>query len=140
MPNWDGRSRIHVAVMVDIDGTLCSPPENGIRALRPDAEAALRGLSIVAHVVLWSIGGREIGERVLEQFPELVPHVSFVAGKGDLPCHLIDLTYSIDDGKVEECERRGNRVIVDRYEGGDSSGLLLEAACMIADDIRRNAR
>ena len=42
MSNWDGVSNIDVAVMVDIDGTLCSPPVCGKRVLRPDAVEALR--------------------------------------------------------------------------------------------------
>ena len=139
MSNWDGISNIDVAVMVDIDGTLCSPPVCGKRVLRPDAEEALRELSLVAHVVLWSTAGRQNGERVLEQFPQLVPYVSHVAGKADLPCHLIGLAYCIDDGAVDGCEKRGNQFIIERFNGGENSGALLEAASIIADDIRRNA-
>ncbi|UCH82632.1 MAG: hypothetical protein JSW50_09080 [Candidatus Latescibacterota bacterium] len=136
---WDGISNIDVAVMVDVDGTLCSPPVCGKRVLRPDAEEALRELSRVAHVVLWSMSGRHVGELVLEQFPQLAPYVSYVAGKADLPCHLIGLAYCIDDGAVGGCVKRGNQVIVERFNGGDKSGALLEAAKIIADDIRRYA-
>lgn len=139
MTRWDGKSNIDVAVMVDIDGTLCTPPTVGKRELRPDAVDALRELAIVAEVVLWSMGGREVGERVLEQFPELVPFVSFVGGKGDLPCHLIGEIYAIDDGNVTECVRNGNRITIASYHGGVDSKLL-EAACMIGDDIRRNTK
>lgn len=139
MSSWDGISNIDVAVMVDIDGTLCSPPVCGKRVLRPDAEKALRELSRVAHVVLWSTSGRQNGERVLEQFPQLAPYVSLVAGKADLPCHLIGLAYCIDDGTVEGCVKRGNQIIVERFNGGENSGALFEAARIIADDIRRDA-
>jgi hypothetical protein len=140
MSNWDGVSNIDVAVMVDIDGTLCSPPVCGKRVLRPDAEEALRELSRVAHVILWSTAGRKTGERVLEQFPRLAPYVSYVAGKADLPCHLIGLAYCIDDGDVDGCIQRGNQVIVERFNGGEDSGVLLEAASIIADDIRQNVK
>ncbi len=142
MMRWDGKTNIEVAVMVDIDGTLCSPPKAGKRDLRPDAVDALRELSVVSHVVLWSMGGREAGERVVEQFPELAPYVSFIAEKGDLPCHLIGELYAIDDGDVTECVKNGNLVTVVSYKGGADSGELLEAACMTVDDIRlrRNAK
>jgi len=139
MSNWDGVSNIDVAVMVDIDGTLCSPPVCGKRVLRPDAEEALRKLSEVAHVILWSTGGRHPGELVLKQFPQLASYVSYVAGKADLPCHLIGLAYCIDDGAVDGCVQRGNQILIERFNGGEDSGALLEAAGIIADDIRRNA-
>ncbi len=138
MQRWDGESKIDVAVLVDIDGTLCSFPKAGHRELRPYAVDALRELSSVAHVMLWSMGGCDAGERVLKRFPELVPYVSYVADKGDLPCHLIRDAYSIDDGDVKECALKGNRVTVSSYRGGEDKGVLLEAARRIMDDIRRN--
>ncbi|MEJ2722798.1 MAG: hypothetical protein P8181_16920 [bacterium] len=140
MPTWDGETPISVAVLVDIDGTICTPPVCGSRTLRPDAVAAFKELSMVGHVILWSMGGRNAGVRVLEQFPQLKPYVCHVTDKNALPFHLIDLMYSIDDGDVTECVRKGNRLIIDRYKGGEDSGLLLEAASIIADDIRRNSR
>ena len=139
MSIWDGISKIDVAVMVDIDGTLCSPPVCGKRVLRPSAEKALKELSRVAHVVLWSTAGRRAGESLLEQFPQLTPYVSYIAGKADLPCHLIGLAYCIDDGPVEGCVQRGNQIIVERFNGGEDAGALLEAVSIIADDIRQNA-
>ena len=138
MQRWDGESKIDVAVLVDIDGTLCSFPKAGHRELRPYAVDALRELSTVAHVMLWSMGGRDAGERVLKRFPELVPYVSYVADKGDLPGHLIRDAYSIDDGDVKEWVVNGNRITVSSYRGGEDNGVLLEAARRITDDIRRN--
>ena len=138
MQRWDGESNIDVAVLVDIDGTLCSFPKAGHRELRPYAVDALRELSTVAHVMLWSMGGRDAGERVLKRFPELVPYVSYVADKGDLPGHLIRDAYSIDDGDVKECALNGNRITVSSYRGGEDNGVLLEAARRITDEIRRD--
>ena len=137
MQRWDGESKIDVAVLVDIDGTLCSFPKAGHRELRPCAVEALRELSSVAHVVLWSMGGRGAGERILKRFPELAPYVSHVAGKGDLSCDLIRDAYSIDDGDVKECAVNGNRITVSSFRGGEDDGVLLEAARRIMDDIRR---
>jgi hypothetical protein len=138
MRSWDGASEIDVAVFVDIDGTLCSYPKAGQRELRPFAVDALKELSSVAHVVLWSMGGSGAGERLLKRFPELAPYVSRVTGKGDFPDHLIRDAYSIDDGDVTECAVNGNRVTVSSFKGGADSGTLLEAARRIVDDIRRN--
>lgn len=138
MQRWDGETEIDAAVFVDIDGTLCSRPEAGHRELRPFAADALRELSSVAHVVLWSMGGRGAGERVLKRFPEIAPYVSFVTDKADAPLDLVRDAYSIDDGDVTECTASGNRVTVSSFNGGEDSGALLEAARRIVNDIRRN--
>ena len=123
---------------MDIDGTLCSPPKAGHRELRPYAVDALRELSSVAHVVLWSMGGRGAGERVLERFPEIAPYVSHVTDKANAQLDLVRDAYSIDDGDVTECTAKGNRVTVSSFNGGEDTGVLLEAAKRIVDDIRRN--
>lgn len=138
MQRWDGESNIDVAVFVDIDGTLCSRPKAGHRELRPFAADALRELSSVAHVVLWSMGGRDAGERVLKRFPEIAPYVSYVTGKADVPLDLVRDAYSIDDGDVTECKTHGNRVTVSSFNGGEDSGALLEAARRIVNEIRRS--
>mgnify|MGYP001824413144 FL=1 len=138
MRSGDGASEIDVAVFVDIDGTLCSFPKAGHRELRPYAVDALRELSTVAHVVLWSMGGRGAGERVLQKFPEIAPYVSHVTDKASAPFDLVRDAYTIDDGDVTECTARGNRITVSSFKGGEDSGALLEAAQKIVNDIRQD--
>jgi hypothetical protein len=133
---WDGRTPLDVAVMVDVDGTLAGIYQGDRRALRASAPAALEMLSQVAPVILWSSSGADNGLRLVAEYPELYPFVAHFASKIGFPLDLIDRPYCIDDNDIEDVVLQCKRVIVDSYEGGTDSGQLLEAARLIADDIR----
>jgi hypothetical protein len=129
MRKWNGKSRLRVAVLVDVDGTLVGPYCGERRQLRPSAVEALRTLSRHAPVFLWSITGADNGRRLLKEFPAVRPFVMGSWGKDEFPLHLVDIAYAVDDDDCDEAVRRCWEVaLIDTYFGGEDSGLLAEAA------------
>lgn len=122
-------------VLIDVDGTVASPYKYGQRQLRPTALPAIRLLAEHAPVYLWSIVGAENGERLIREFPELKPCIAGCYGKADFPLEMVEHPYCIDDEAIDPQVFRCNYVIVDTYDGGWDSGLLLEAARCIIEDI-----
>ncbi len=136
---WDGETPLNVAVMVDVDGTLAGVYKNGDRPVRDDVEKALKMLSDVAPVILWSMGGTDNCTRLLCEHQELIPYVSHIAHKIGFPIELIKQPYCIDDQEADEAVIQCDRVIVDTYFGGEDSGQLLEAARLIVAAIKKQA-
>lgn len=136
MTRWDGRSRLHAAVLVDVDGTLASAYRNGKRELRPSALGALDLLSRHAPVFLWSVAGSENGARLLEEFPVLRQHVQASWSKSDFPLDKVDHPFCIDDLDVDAEVTRCRRVILGTtWDGGEDSGELLDAARVIIEAL-----
>jgi hypothetical protein len=122
--------------MVDVDGTLAGVYRNGRRPLRETAPAALELLSQAAPVILWSTGGPDNCLRLLAEYPELDRYVCHVAHKIGFPVWLIYRPYCIDDNESEDAVFQCERVIIDTLKEGKDSGQLIEAAQLIAQDIR----
>ena len=136
---WDGRSRLKAAVLVDVDGTLASTYQEGKREVRPTALSAIKMLSEHAPVFLWSIVGADNGQRLISEFPELQPFIAGSYGKDEFPLEMVEHPYCIDDDGADEVIFRCNHVILNEtYDGGPDSGILMKAARRIVDDIRRN--
>ena len=53
------------------------------------------------------------------------------------PLDTVQQAYCIDDEAVDPQVFKCNCVIVDTYNGGEESGLLLEAAELVIDDMKR---
>src|SRR5262245_39385516 len=102
LPRWDGRTRLKVAVLVDVDGTLAGPYRNGSREIRPSAVDALALASRHAPVFLWSIAGDDNGTRLLEEFPALRRFVTRSFSKDGFPLHLVDRAYAVDDDDCDD--------------------------------------
>jgi hypothetical protein len=122
---------------VDVDGTLAGPYQNGRRDLRPSACEVLAMLAAVAPVFLWSIAGPENGTRLLDEFPELRPHVSGSYGKAEALLDTIGRPFAIDDDSADAAVLRCRHFILDTsYFGGAEEGDLRRAASAIVDEIR----
>ncbi len=80
--SWSGKSRLSIAVLVDVDGTLAGVYRNGRRPIRPTAEVALRLRSSYAPVFLGSIAGEENGRRSLRSTPRTARTFQAFSGKG----------------------------------------------------------
>jgi hypothetical protein len=126
MPQARGQGsprHLPVAILVDVDGTLAGPYRQGRRELRPSAARVLAMLAEVAPVFLWSIVGAENGTRLLQEFPELRPHVKGCHGKLDFPLETVGRAYAIDDEAVDapvlDCRQV---LLVDTYRGGAEAG------------------
>ena len=133
-------NREKIVVLVDVDGTLATGYNGGVREIRPSALDALRILSEYAEIFLWSIAGSENGQRLLEEFPELEDYVSGSYGKRDFPKDKFDRVYCIDDEEIDEEVLSENHVILnDSYAGGEDNGLLLEAVRLIVNSIIKEA-
>jgi hypothetical protein len=129
MAQWDQHSRLKVAILVDVDGTLAGLYRQGKRELRASAAEALKLLAQQAPVLLWSIAGAENGQRLIEEHPEIQDYVSATYGKQDFPLHLIESPFAIDDEDIDDVVLRCHHVILNEtYEGRKDSGDLLEAA------------
>ena len=134
---WDGKTRLKTAVLVDVDGTLAGIYRNGKRPLRSSAPGALKMLSEQAPVFLWSIVGAENAERLIQEYPEISPYVSGCFGKEDFPMDMVDQVFCIDDQLVDEqVAGTENVALVDCYEGGEDSGLLMDAVKAVIREIR----
>jgi hypothetical protein len=136
METWHQRSRLPVAVLVDVDGTLAGIYRSGRRNLRPSAVAALEILSREAPVFLWSIAGAENGWRLLQEFPALAPLVSGCFGKDEFPLHLVDVPFAIDDECVDEVVLECRYVFVETHDEGRDSDSLLGAARVVVAAIQ----
>ncbi len=133
---WDGKSRLKSAVLVDVDGTLAGIYRNGKRPLRSSAPGALKILSEHAPVFLWSIVGAENAERLIQDYPEVSRYVSGCYGKEDFPMGMVNQVYCIDDQLVDEqVIDAENVVLVDCYEGGENTGLLMDAVKAVIKHI-----
>ena len=138
-PRWNGRDRLPIAVLVDVDGTLAGPYRGGGRQLRESAPAALAALASKAPVFLWSITGADNGRRLLAEFPELAAFVTACFGKEDFPLDRVGRAYCIDDDGLDEAVLRCRHVILgESYEGGPDSGLLAQAASIVLAEIERD--
>jgi hypothetical protein len=134
---WDGKTTLEVAVMVDIDGTLAGVYHDGTRDVREEAAEALAMLSAVAPVCLWSLTGADNCRRLLEERPDLAQYVSYVSHKIGFPLERIRHAFCIDDQEAEHVVMECDRVIIDTYYEGKSSGQLLEAARLVVDAIEK---
>src|SRR5262245_15473108 len=124
-------------VLVDVDGTLAGKYRGDRRPLRPGAADALRRLSEVAEVYLWSVAGRGNPERLLREYPELRPHVHGTVDKSALPPDRFDRAYCIDDEEIDPAVLARERIIVRTYDEGDrDDGLLVRSADRIGEAIR----
>ena len=134
---WDRRSRLAVAVLVDVDGTLAAPYRDSGREIRADAVAALSRLARHAPVFLWSVVGADNGNRLLDEYPALRAGVSGSFAKDDFPLHLVDRAYAIDDLDCDEAVLRCHALyLVDTYFGGGDDGLLTRVVDQIIAEIR----
>ena len=123
-------------VLVDVDGTLASPYSQGARTIRPTSVEAIRLLAECAEVYLWSHAGAENGERLLAEFPELQSYIAGSFGKQDFPKSRFDKVYCIDDEEIDDEVLSENYIILnDTYDGGEDSGVLLEAVRIVLADI-----
>ena len=127
--------KLKTAVLVDVDGTLAGPYQKRNRKLRPTALSAIKLLTEHAPVFLWSIVGADNGERLIREFPKLEPYIAGCYGKADFPLDMVEHPYCIDDETIDPQVLRCNYVIVNTYDGGWDSGVLLEAAKRIAKHI-----
>ena len=136
---WNGKDRLPVAILVDIDGTLVSAYKDGQRQLRSSALEALKTLAKYAPVFLWSIVGAENGVRLLNEFPQIKQYVAGCYGKNDFPLTLVDHVYCIDDEGIDEVVLQCNHVILNEtYDGGKDSGLLMKAVQIIIKHLSGN--
>jgi hypothetical protein len=137
MEAWDRRSRLVVAVLVDVDGTLAGIYRAGKRQLRETAVAALDLLSQQVPVFLWSIAGAENGARLIREFPALKTLVSGCFGKADFPIHLVDAPIAIDDECADQVVLDCNDVILGQsYDGGEDTDSLIRAARIVVAAIQ----
>jgi hypothetical protein len=137
-PAWDGRTRLPVAILVDVDGTLAGICRGGKRELRPSAVEGLRLLAARAPVFLWSIAGRDNGNNLLCEFPVLRALVQGAYGKDEFPLDRVDRSYAIDDDAVDDAVRRCHVVAkVDSDFWGPDPGQFLEAVDAIVADLKR---
>jgi hypothetical protein len=133
---WDDRSRLKAAVLVDVDGTLASTYQEGNRQLRPTALSAIKTLSNHAPVFLWSVAGAENAERLTSEFPQLMPYIAGCYDKKDFPLELVENLYCIDDEEFDSVVLQCNYVILNEtYDGGPDSGLLMEATRSIVNHM-----
>jgi hypothetical protein len=129
-----------VAILVDVDGTLAGPYCQGRRELRPSAREVLAMLAEAAPVYLWSIVGPDNGERLLEEYPELRPHVQGCYGKEDFPLDRVGRAFAIDDEAYDAPVMRCYCFLLDAsYRGGDEEDDLRRAAIELVADIRGGA-
>ena len=137
MNAWNGRTRLEIAVLIDVDGTLASAYRNGRRELRPSALQSIKLLSSYAPVFLWSIAGERNPKRLLEEFAQLQPYIRGCWDKDEFPLEMVDSPYCIDDTDLDEAVRRCNHVILGlTWDGGDDPGDLTEAAKIIVEAIK----
>ena len=123
-------------VLVDVDGTLAGKYRGERRPLRPGAAVALRRLSEVAEVYLWSVAGRGNPERLLREYPELRPHVRGTFDKSALLPDRFGRAICIDDEEIDPAVLARERIIVSTYDAGDQDdGLLVSAADRIVAAI-----
>lgn len=138
---WAGISRLKTAILVDVDGTLAGIYRNGERPLRSSAPGALKMLSEHAPVFLWSIVGTKNAERLLQEYPEISQYVSGCYGKDGFPMDMVDQVFCIDDQLVDEQVINAENVfLVDCYEGGEDTGLLMDAVEAVVQHIRSDDR
>ena len=129
-----------VAILVDVDGTLAGPYRQGRRELRPSAREVLAMLAEAAPVFLWSIVGADNGERLLDEYPELRPHVRGCYGKEDFPLDRVDRAFAIDDEAYDAPVMRCYCFLLDAsYRGGGEEDDLRRAAIELIADIRGGA-
>ncbi len=134
---WGRQTRLEVAVLMDVDGTLAGLYRAGKREFRATAIPALALLSQHAPVLLWSTAGAANGLNLLTQFPALAPFVHGCHAKQDFPIHLIDEPFAIDDEGVDGIVLDCHHVVLgETYNGGEDSGLLLEAASIVVARIQ----
>jgi len=134
---WNGQSRLKIAVLIDVDGTLASAYRDGRRKLRPSALKVIKFLSSNAPVFLWSIAGKENGERLIEEFSELRPYIQGCWDKAEFPLDMVDYPYCIDDLDLDEAVLQCNHVILGyTWDGGDDPADLAEAARIIVEAIK----
>ncbi len=137
MKHWDQRSRLNIAILVDVDGTLAGPYRAGQRALRPSAHDALKMSAQHAPTFLWSIAGAENGLRLIQEYPEIKPYVTGSFGKEEFPLHLVEKSFAIDDEGIDDAvERCRHVVLIESYDGGEDSDCLMEAVKAIVNAIR----
>jgi len=129
---------LKIAVLIDVDGTLAGPYKHGYRKLHPTALSAIKMLAKRTHVFLWSIAGADNGKRLIREFPELKRYITGCYGKDEFPLDTVQQAYCIDDEAMDPQLFKCNYLIVDTYNGGADSGLLLEAAGTIVDHISRH--
>lgn len=138
MTHWDQQTRLTVAVLIDVDGTLAGLYRNGQRELRASAVDALKLLAQHAPVFLWSIAGAENGQRLIEEYPEILKYVAGSYGKENFPLDLIERPFAIDDEDLDDIVLRCNHVVLNEtYEGGEDSGGLLEAARIVMEALQQ---
>ncbi len=95
-------------------------------------------LSEHAPVFLWSIVGAENAERLIQEYPEISQCVSGCYGKEDFPMGMVDQVFCIDDQLVDEQVVNAENVfLVDCYEGGGDSDMLMEAARVVVRLLRQ---
>lgn len=80
--------------------------------------------------------GPENAQRLLKEFPEIEPLINGCYGKKQFPIQLVNFPYCIDDEAIDEEVLKCNYVIIDTYDGGEDSGLLLEAAKVVVEHIK----
>lgn len=126
-----------VAILVDVDGTLAGPYRQGRRELRPSARDVLAMLSRAAPVFLWSIVGPDNGARLLQEYPELRPHVKGCYGKLDFPLEKVERAFAIDDEARDAPVLRCRYFILDdMYWGGDELDDLRQVAAALVAEIQ----
>ena len=129
----NGAELLKTAVLLDVDGTLVGPYKDGKRKIRPSALTAIKILSQHSTLFLWSVVPGN-AERLISEFPELTAYVCACYAQDEFPFHAVETVFCIDDEEVAPVLQY-NHVIVDTYDGGPDSGLLLEAAEMIVQHI-----
>jgi hypothetical protein len=138
MTHWDQRSKLTIAILVDVDGTLAGLYRQGKRELRASSAESLKLLAQQAPVFLWSTAGAENGLRLMQEYSEIKGYVAGSYGKQDFPLHLIESPFAIDDEELDDVVLQCHHVSLNEtYEGGENSGDLLEAAQIVVDAVQR---
>ncbi|MEI6206085.1 MAG: metallophosphoesterase family protein [Desulfuromonadales bacterium] len=134
---WNEQDRLPIAILIDVDGTLASPYQNGVRELRATAIPTLRLLAKHAPVFLWSIVGSDNAQRLVREFPDLESIITGCYGKDDFPLYLVDVPYAIDDEGVDVAVLNCNHVVLDDcYNGGEDNSVFVEAAHIVIKELR----
>lgn len=134
---WNGQTRLEIAVLIDVDGTLASAYRNGRRELRPSSLEFIKLLSSNASVFLWSIAGKRNAERLIEEFSQLQPFIQGCWGKDEFPFEMVNYPYCIDDTDLDEAVRRCNHIILGQtWDGGDDPGDLAKAARIVVESLK----
>jgi len=96
----------------------------------------MRALQRHAPVFLWSVAGRENGERLLNEYSDLRSLVTGCFDKDSFPVERVRCVYCIDDEAVDEVVRSAHHFLVPTFNELPDPGGFLDAVTDLLRSLR----